>query len=914
MESTLVSMTSQKPSRRHRVFTPLRIFGILALFISAAELLLCFAGPMAFIQKPTLMVFSIFSASITDEREKERASGFIEREIARTNSFEILSESVIEEYFLRTGADLDRSKLKPDNYLDAQRLAKELGLARFAIAIFNKTEAYSKMTVWIRNVKYDGIIRSSTFTSDTLDRLLRGIDRDGQELPIQEELRVDTRGIGLTDFMVLGLIGFQFLVGVIALFGREPGILAEIVLAPALVLFLFAFIYAQNANMDYVQRFIAAQGRIRLARSTALEQFYAFLRYGPFLLINGWYYVMRIIRRNRKEGRGRKKSWLASWVSPWALPWVILSAALFALSFPSFVRLDGIGPLAWICLVPLFLVLLTTSAPKGIFYGVVFGVLQTLIINYWHGTYKYVTLHMITIAFVVEYLIFMVVLVWLIKKGGKWGFLIAAAAWVLFDYCRSIGYLGYPWGFIGTTQYQFLPLIQIASVTGIWGISFVVLLCNTSLAWALAAPSFGWRYLPGRTASGVRATRVQAARIEQRGPKPLRRVLTLLRVRDPRSLFPVGVFAALFIACLVAGGVILQTMQTRLYKDPEVPSANVVLVQQNTDPRKHEYQQNLRRLMSLTDEALAGTPVKPDLVVWPEGGTKLDIRYWTKPEKRNTYWGRFVQEFLEFQKNMGTWLLTGTQDHEMLESESGESEKRNYNSSVLLDPQGNIRDFYHKIRLVPFSEYFPLDKERFAPLYELLQNYDISNWGVGDERLVYQHEKMRFFTPICFEDVFPDHVRRFVLRDADVILNISNDYWSLSPVEGKQHGILALFRAVENHRPVLRSTSSGYTVYIDAVGRIQPGSPEPYTAGYTIARVPLPEKKLTVYTRWGDWFPIACGFALLALIAAAAVTKTVRWLWGIWFSFAAAMSCRRKDSPSRNAVSSPSTYKKRRTA
>jgi len=64
---------------------------------------------------------------------------------------------------------------------------------------------------------------------------------------------------------------------------------------------------------------------------------------------------------------------------------------------------------------------------------------------------------------------------------------------------------------------------------------------------------------------------------------------------------------------------------------------------------------------------------------------------------------------------------------------------------------------------------------------------------------------------------------------------------------------------VENQRPLLRSTSSGYTVYIDAVGRIHPGSPEPYTAGYTVARVPLPEKQLTVYTRWGDWFPLFCG-------------------------------------------------------
>ena len=131
---------------------------------------------------------------------------------------------------------------------------------------------------------------------------------------------------------------------------------------------------------------------------------------------------------------------------------------------------------------------------------------------------------------------------------------------------------------------------------------------------------------------------------------------------------------------------------------------------------------------------------------------------------------------------------------------------------------------------------------------------------------------MRFLTPICFEDVFADHVRRFVAQDVDLILNMSNDYWSLSPVEGRQHGLHALFRAVENQRPLLRTTSSGYTVYVDAAGQIQPGSPLPYTAGYLIARVPLPSRRqrgLTLYTRWGDWFPLSCGAALaLAGLAA----------------------------------------------
>jgi apolipoprotein N-acyltransferase len=329
----------------------------------------------------------------------------------------------------------------------------------------------------------------------------------------------------------------------------------------------------------------------------------------------------------------------------------------------------------------------------------------------------------------------------------------------------------------------------------------------------------------------------------------------------------------------------LHDVRHRLYKQ-DAPTATVVLLQPNIDPRKYVLKDNIELLQSLTHQAFTELRSIPDLVAWPEGEFELDIRHWTKPENSKTSWGRMVQEFLDYQSNLGTWLLTGTIDHKMLPpetvSETAEESRRdaaepqrvNFNSSVLFDPRGRLSKHYHKIRLVPFSEYFPLDKKRFSGLYELFQKFDISDWGVGEERLVFQHEKMRIITPICFEDVFSDHVRRFILKDVDMILNLSNDYWSLSPVEGRQHGILALFRAVENQRPVLRSTASGYTVYVDAAGSIQPGAMEHYTEGYLIAKVPLIEKRLTLYTRLGDWFPLLCGLALLAFV----LTKGIRWL------------------------------------
>jgi len=846
----------------------LRAFGFLAVAVSVVELLLCFTGPIAFLQRPSLMLFPPFSSGLTDQ-EIRRATEFVEQQIALTNSYSIVSQSFIEEYYVRTDPDFDKSKLKPVDYVRAQAIARELGLERFAMATIFTSDSQCELSVAIREVADDNVLRNGRFVSDSFESLLSGAGKDGKPIDFRESLAVETKGVSFTNYLVLGLLGLQLLVGLLAILGREPGILVEIVWAPAVILFLFAYIYALSANMDYVQRYIASHGQLHLAKSTAVEQAHAFLRYVPLLLLNGVYYVWRTLQKGRNQPPWDREHWVYRYITRWSLPWVVLSAAMFGFSFPSVLSLDGIGWLAWFSLVPLFLVLATVKPVLGVFYGVVFGTLQALIINYWHGTYDYVSLHLITIAFVAEYLLFMIPLVWLIRASGKWGFLAVPAAWALFDYCRSVGALGYPWGLAGTTQYRFLPLIQIASLTGVWGVDFVVVLCNAALAWALVAPALG------RTRTSNRVTLLPVSPCWT-GRLRERLAASAKLMGNWVAVAPVAVFALVLAVCLISGTVILNTVRSSLYGRSEVPKATIVLLQQNTDPRKHEYRENFEKLMALTDEALEALPARPDLVAWPEGGFKLDVRYWSDPERKDSYWGGVVRQFLDYQRNLGTWLVTGTQDHELVAAENGETMQRDFNSSILLDADGKIAGFYHKMHLVPFSEYFPLDKKRFAGLYGLFQKYDISDWDIGEQRVVYQHEKMRFATPICFEDVFSDDMRRFVLQNVDVILNMSNDYWSLSPVEGRQHGILSLFRAVENQRPVLRSTSSGYTVYIDATGRIQPGSPQPYTEGYTIATVPLPERRLTPYTRWGDWFPLLCGAALLLAGVAKAVSLAVR--------------------------------------
>lgn len=826
-----------------------RIFGILLIAVFAVELVLCFTGPFAFINKPSLMLFPPISSGL-DEEEQRLVAELIEREIALTNSYSIVSHKFIEEYFIRTDPDGSRSKIAVESESEALEIAQELGLDRFAFATVSKSANAFWLFVFLNSTRDGKMVRDATIQSRSLEDALKigsstessagttGVSDVWADGSIGEQLRVETRGIGFTDMLVLVLLGCQLLVGLIALTGRNPGVLVDIFLSLGIILFLFAFIHAQSANMDYVQRYIANGGALKLAQSTAEARLYAFLRYAPILFVGLAFYALKGITRARSTVVQLKTSWLDRYVKPWALLWTVLSAFLFALSFPSFARLDGLSFLAWISLVPLFLVLLSSKPAPAVLYGVVFGTIQALIINYWHGTYNYVTLHMITIAFVVEFTLFMIPFVAAIRLSGKWGFLIAPAVWTLFDFLRSSGALGYPWGLTGATQYGFIPLIQIASITGVWGIGFIVVLVNAGITWSSIASARGWSW-----------------RIPSKG--------------FFSRLFPLVISVVVFLAAIITGAVILDGVRERLARADE--TATVVLVQQNTDPRKHEIRNNTRKLMELTDQAVAELALqdqRADLVAWPEGGFRLDLRYWMNVRNRSATWGGMVKELMEYQEGLGTWLATGTQDHSETVYRDGSTEKQLYNSSVFLNPEGEISEFYHKIRLVPFSEHFPLDKDKYSGLYEMFQEYDISNWTTGEERHIFQAGNMRIATPICFEDVFPDHVRRFVKNDTDIILNMSNDYWSLSPVEGRQHGIFSLFRAVENQRPVLRSTCSGYTVYIAATGEIQPGAPEPYTEGYAIAHVPLPDEKYTFYTKFGDWFPKACGIFALVFLAA----------------------------------------------
>ena len=186
----------------------------------------------------------------------------------------------------------------------------------------------------------------------------------------------------------------------------------------------------------------------------------------------------------------------------------------------------------------------------------------------------------------------------------------------------------------------------------------------------------------------------------------------------------------------------------------------------------------------------------------------------------------------------------------------GDYDVIDYNSVLLFRPGQNVippnPEIYAKMKLVPFTEFFPFEKI-FPKLYELLLNGDTHMWEPGKIPVVFDVDGLKFGTPICFEDTFGFVARRFVNAGANALVNISNDAWSKSLACQYQHLSMAVFRCVENRVPAVRATTTGQTSVINPNGKIV-AMAEPFVETYLVGDVPVRENmRKTLYTMLGDY-------------------------------------------------------------
>ncbi len=498
------------------------------------------------------------------------------------------------------------------------------------------------------------------------------------------------------------------------------------------------------------------------------------------------------------------------------------AALVFALSFPSFLSRWGWFPLAFFALTPVFIVVHRGGWVRTVIYGAFFGFASYALYNYWLGSFHPLTLIIVPPIYSIYFLALFPLLKAADSLFPRYGFILQALIWVVYEFAKIQGFLGYSYGVIGFSQYLFLPLARLSSVTGVWGVSLIVIFPSALLGNALKN-GFG-QFVP---------------------------FLRRMRV-------PVLLYAALFAAVVVFG--ILDKVDLE-----SVPTRKIALVQQNVDPWKggnKTYAKTLEILTRLSRKALAEDP-SIDIVIWSETSFVPAIDWHTRYRTDRVAFG-LVKELREFLAGQPVPYVLGNDDGQLAKDERGRDIRVDYNAAILFD-QGEIVDIYRKLHLVPFTEDFPY-KETLPRIYQWLKEADTHFWEKGSEYTVFEAAEVRFSTPICFEDTFPDLNRQFIRRGAEMLVNLTNDAWSKAVACEMQHMSIALFRTLENKRTLVRSTNGGITCVIDPNGRITAMLP-PFTEDYLIAEAPVYTAVQTPYTRWGDWFAIL--ISILALFGLA---------------------------------------------
>ncbi len=391
-----------------------------------------------------------------------------------------------------------------------------------------------------------------------------------------------------------------------------------------------------------------------------------------------------------------------------------------------------------------------------------------------------------------------------VRRFEAFGLWSAPFLWVGFEYFNSLGDLGFPWVVLGNSQTAYLPLIQYAELTGVYGVSFWVVLVNLT-------------------------------------------VLALLRPRVRRSA-SVVVLVLLFAAPAVQGYMAF----ARADEGETIP---VGVVQPDIPPVAKEYGgfwDNFEILKSLTVQAVEGGA---RLVVWPETAAAF---YVNKEAYRPYQEG--VQTLVD---SLNVYLYTGA--YRRVE----DARIRTYNSSFLFAPGRGTVGYYDKTKLVPFGERSPFPE--LLPFLRDMQftggGYVGGNWDSGEVRTVFEGPGARFSGLICFDSAFPGLVREFVAGGARFLVVITNDGWFGKTSGPFQHAEIAVFRAIENRRAVVRCANTGVSTFIDAYGRKSrtTGIFHPEVLNGRVAV----RSGLTFYTRYGDVFSQICtGLAVLVVVMA----------------------------------------------
>ena len=526
---------------------------------------------------------------------------------------------------------------------------------------------------------------------------------------------------------------------------------------------------------------------------------------------------------------------------------LLLSALIYSMAFPGFMTTHGIGILALVALIPVFAVIRNTSWKVVWAYGFVFGFVFYILFAYWLKSFHALAIILIPVIKAWEMLLLFLALKAADSFFKRFGWFVQAIVWVAYAYMSESWFAGFPYGDIAYAFYRYPIMTQIADITGIWGIVFLAVLPQTFL---------------GRYVMDV---------LNNKAPS----FLSYLK----SNIIFISLWAVLAILSLIYGGVKLSEWRG---KEPE-RVWDVVAVQHNHDSWKGgyvTYLHNFNNLRRITLEALNVTD--PDIVIWSETAFVPSVAWHTAYSVEGSGYeitAKMVDDFVNFGSNLGVPLLTGNPEGIIKDPslppilEDGSMNRTDYNTVILFD-EGEIKETYRKQHLVPFTEYFPYEKE-LPWLYNLLLANDYNWWEQGDTPVVFEIDGIKFSTPICFEDSFGYLSADFVRNGADVIVNMTNDNWSKRVSAEMQHAAMASFRSVETRKSMIRGSNSGITCLITPEGTIH-DEMTPFAMGWKLYEVPVYTHENNVdtfYVNHPDIFAYGAEYAAAILLIIGAVMK-----------------------------------------
>jgi len=497
-----------------------------------------------------------------------------------------------------------------------------------------------------------------------------------------------------------------------------------------------------------------------------------------------------------------------------ALAYCAAAGIAVALAFPNF----EIRSLAWVGMVPWMLAVRGRRPWVAYGYGFVTGLVCFGIVLYWipatvsnftridpYTAYGLLFLTAAAISALVSYAPCALIVEWLAAAGIS-RVVAFPIVWVVFEWSRNFVVAAFPWAALGYSQYDLFPVNQLAELTGVYGISALLVFTNATLVEVLVG---GWR-----------------------------RHLRLL-VAAAASIALVCAFGGLRLATLAGHG--------------RAAALRVGLIQGNI-PQQLKWDPDLqdKTIDSYIELSRRAIAQGAKLVVWPEAAVPFLLR---RDERRS--------RLTNFADRNGIDLLVGAPGYE----KRGAGVAKSYNQAWLIVPGKGLTEFYDKIQLVPFGEYIPLSF-LFGSVDIAVES--VGDFGRGDRYTIFSGPPARtagkptlFGTLICYEGIFPSLSRRLVARGARLLVNISNDAWYGSTSAPYQHLSMVTMRAIENRVPVVRATNTGITALIDATGRVRKAT------SLFVPAVVVDDVRLSpargLYTRVGDSFVALCllAFALL---------------------------------------------------